>query len=208
MLTDSELIVLMHDQEVLKAVLKLKTDFLTSEMDFMHMSDDDFVSLVLLTPSIGLALANNSISLYEELILNRKARKLSRGSYFLKVDPISPALKYLIENFEVWEERFYNLIKVMLHATLKDSSVISAALTNKDSSTGDLGKDLLNAPYIFVKFMGFLFVEDVDDLLNKQGIEQSELDKLRYIGEKLGIDNVPVFQKYCEAFEIREHKRR
>ena len=29
MITDSELVVLMQDQEVLKAVLKLKTDFLT-----------------------------------------------------------------------------------------------------------------------------------------------------------------------------------
>ena len=208
MLTDSELVVLMHDQEVLKAVLKLKTDFLTSEMDFMHMSDDDFVSLVLLTPSIGMALANNSISLYEELILNRKARKLSRGSYFLKVDPISPAVKYLIENFEVWEDRFYDLIKIMLHTTIKDSPVIYDALTNKDSSTGDLGKDILNAPYIFIKFMAFLFVEDVDDLLNTQGIEEVELDKLRFIGEKLSINNVPVFQKFCEAFDIRAHKRR
>jgi len=208
MLTDSELVVLMQDQEVLKSVLKLKTDFLTSEMDFMHMSDDDFVSLVLLTPSIGLALANNSISLYEELILNRKARKLSRGSYFLQVDPISPAVKYLIANFEIWEERFYHLIKVMLHSTIKDSKVMSEAITNPDSSTGDLGKDILNTPYIFVKFMGFLFAEDVDDLLNTQGIEEAELHKLKYIGEKLNIAHVPVFQKYCDGFELRAHKRR
>ena len=208
MITDSELVVLMQDQEVLKAVLKLKTDFLTSEMDFMHMSDDDFVSLVLLTPSIGIALANDSISLYEELVLNRKARTLSRGSYFLKIDPISPAVKYLIANFEHWEESFYELIKVMLHATLKESPVISEALFNKDSSTGNVGKDILNAPYIFVKFLGFLFVEDVDDLLNTKGIEQSELDKIQFIGKKLGIADAPVFQKFCESFEMRGHKRR
>jgi hypothetical protein len=208
MITDSELIVLMQDQEVLKAVLNLKTDFLTSEMDFMHMSDDDFVSLVLLTPSIGVALANGSISLYEELMLNRKARKLSRGSYFLKTDPISPAVKHLIANFETWEESFYGLVKMMVHSTLKGSPVISDSLFNKDSSTGDFGKDILNAPYIFVKFLGFLFVEDVDDLLTTQGVEEAELEKIKFIGEKLGIANAPVFQSFCESFEVRAHKRR
>ena len=208
MITDSELVVLMEDQEVLKSVLKLKTDFLTSEMDFIHMGDDDFVSLVLLTPSIGIALANDSISLYEELMLNRKARKLSRGSYFLKIDPISPAVTYLIENFEVWEDRFYDLIRLMLHATLKESPVISDALFNKDAGTGSLGRDILNAPYIFVKFLGFLFVEDVDDLLNTRGIEEAELDKVKYIGGKLNIANAPVFQKFCESFELRALKRR
>ncbi|UZR94805.1 hypothetical protein [Chondrinema litorale] len=208
MITDSELVVLMEDQEVLKAVLKLKTDFLTSEMDFIHIGDDDFVSLVLLTPSIGIALSNNSISLYEELMLNRKARKLSRGSYFLKIDPISPAVNYLISNFEVWEDRFYDLIKLMLHTTLKDSPVISQAFFNKDARTGKLGRDILNAPYIFVKFLGFLFVEDVEDLLNKRGIEQAELKKVKYIGEKLGIAEAPVFQDFVESFELRELKRR
>ena len=52
----------------------------------MDLSEHDFLSLILMTPTVGIALANGSISLFEELALNKMARKMSKGGYFLKIN--------------------------------------------------------------------------------------------------------------------------
>jgi len=203
MLTESELVTIMEDQDVLDATMDLKAAFIGAETDFLNISDDDFISLVLLAPSVGVALANGSISLFEELSLNKKARKLSRGSYFLKKDPIVQALQFLVKNFEKWEDKFYNLIKMAMFSTFKKNQIILDTLRNPQASTGDLSRDMLNAPYIFVKFITFLFMEEEDDLLNQRSISQIEYQKILEIGQKLEIDNVPAFQLFCKTFMIR-----
>ena len=45
MLTDSEIVTLMQDDEVLQATLELKKEFLKAEAQFLDIGDDDFVSL-------------------------------------------------------------------------------------------------------------------------------------------------------------------
>ena len=159
MITDSEFVPLMNDKEVLNATMNLKREFLTSEMDFIELGDDDFVALVFLAPTVGIALANGTISLYEQLILNNKARKLSRGSYFLKRDPLLKGLRFLIENFDSWEDKFYSLVKVVMHSSLKRNSLVYKTLKSEDSLSGDLRIDMLNAPYVFIKFLSFIFLD-------------------------------------------------
>lgn len=203
MLTERELVTIMEDQEVLDATMALKTNFISTESEFLDISDDDFISLVLLAPSVGVALANGSISLYEELSLNKKARRLSRGSYFLKKDPIVRALQFLIKNFDKWEDQFYSLIKMAMFSTFKKNQVILQTLRNPEASTGDLGRDMLNAPYIFVKFITFLFMEEEEDVMQQRSISQVEYDKVIEIGKKLTIDEVPAFQLFCRTFIIR-----
>lgn len=203
MLTESELATLMEDQEVLDAVLHLKKDFTDAESKFTDLSDDDFISLVLLAPSVGVALANGSISLFEELSLNKKARSLSRKSYFLKRDPLAHALKYLIQNFEKWEERFYELICMTMFSTLRKNEVLWHAFRNPNSSTGDMGKDILNAPYIFVKLITFLFLEEENDMINQRSISKVEYDKILDIGKRLELSEVPAFLTFIEGFDVR-----
>ena len=140
MLTDSEIVTLMQDDEVLAASLELKKDFLKAEAQFLDIGDDDFVALMLLAPSVGVALANGSISLFEELSLNKKARFLSRGSYFLKKDPIVHGLKYLIKQFDQWESKCYAFVKLVMFSTLRKTPAIIESLKRKDASTGDLSQ--------------------------------------------------------------------
>ena len=204
MLTDSEIVTLMQDERVLEATLELKREFLKAEAQFLDIGDDDFVSLMLMAPSIGVALANGSISLFEELSLNKKARFLSRGSYFLKKDPIVHGMKYLIKNFDKWEMTCYEFVRVVMHSTLTKNKTIYDTLCNPETSTGDLSQDILNAPYIFVKFISFLFLEEEDDMLNTRSISQVEFDKVKSIGAKLGIGDIPVFQLFCNTFDLRE----
>lgn len=204
MLTDSEIVTLMQDKKVLEATLELKKDFLRTEATFLDIGDDDFVSLMLMAPSIGVALANGSISLFEELSLNKKARFLSRGSYFLKKDPIVHGMKYLIKNFDTWESRCYDFVKLVMNSTINKNAVIQQTINDPASSTGDFSQDILNAPYIFVKFLSFLFLEEEDDLLNTRRISTIEYDKVKSIGDKIGIGDIPLFQLFCTTFEVRE----
>ncbi|MBB6461560.1 hypothetical protein [Flammeovirga kamogawensis] len=203
MITGSELITLVRDNDFFNEMTKLKKDFLKIDPNFMDLSDDDFISIILISPSIGITLANGSVSHYEEITLRRKARKLSRRSFFQKNDPLAPALKYLSYNFTEWEHRFYELIKITMHSSLKANNVILETLKNPESLTGDLKRDILNAPFIFVKFISFLFMEEDDDLLNERSITEVELDKIKEIGSVLEIDNVPVFQVFCNSFMVR-----
>lgn len=204
MLTDSEIVTLMQDETVLESTIELKKQFLKAEAQFLDIGDDDFVSLMLMAPSIGVALANNSISLFEELSLNKKARFLSRGSYFLKKDPIVHGMKYLIKNFDRWEDTCYDFVKTVMHSTLDKNEVIYKTLGDPKSSTGDLSRDILNAPYIFVKFISFLFLEEEDDMLNTRSISKVEHQKVKEIGDKIGIGHIPVFQLFCDTFELRD----
>ena len=205
-MTGSELIALVREKEVMQAIMDLKKDFLKVDDNFMDMGDSEFISLILLAPSIGVALANGSVSLFEELTLNKKARKLSRRSFFLNSDPITPAVEYLIKNFPEWEDRFYQVIKVTMHSSLKKNNVILETLKNPDALTGDIKRDILNAPFIFVKFLSFLFLEEDDDLINERTINKVELEKILEIGRKLEIDNVPIFEAFCYTFTVRENK--
>ena len=42
-------------------------------------------------------------------------RKLSKGGYFLKKDPVVYSMKYLIKNYTIWEDKFFNLINMAMH---------------------------------------------------------------------------------------------
>ena len=204
MLTDTELSTLLEDESLLEDITNLKRDFLRAESSFMDVGDDDFISLVLMTPSVGVALANGSISLFEDLSLTRKARNLSRGSYFLREDPINQMLVYLIDHFDQWEARFYGIIQKIVHSSLKHSPLMQEAIANPAVSTGELARDMLNTPYILIKFLAFMFLEETDDLLAPSIISPVELEKIKSIGETIGIGHLPIFHTFVNTFKVRE----
>ena len=117
MFTENEVAIMLENKSVDEAVYNLKKEFVKDEAKFLEINNHDFLSLVLLSPSVGVALANKSVSLFEELALNKKARKLSKGGYFMKKDPVVIAMGYLIRNFSKWEDRFFNVLVVVMKET-------------------------------------------------------------------------------------------
>lgn len=203
MLSQKELDILLKEPETTKSLKVLRAEFAQKSPQSQAISDEDFISLVLLAPSLGIALAHGSISLFEELSLNKKVRSLSKKSKLLKNDSLFYALRFLKNNFPAWEDNFYQIIKLILYSSLKKNNLIWDTFQQKNASTNNLQIDILNAPYIFVKIMTFLFLEGDETFVSKRSIAQTEYKKILEIGEKLELDSVPLFQQFCDGFDIR-----
>ena len=88
MFTENEIASLIARPDILEKIEPLKKEFIKKEAQFLEINDHDFLSLMIICPSVGIALANGSVSLFEEISLNKKARKLSKGGYWMKKDPV------------------------------------------------------------------------------------------------------------------------
>ena len=70
MFTEYEIETMVEIPEILEAALELKKDFLKTEAPYLEINDHDFYSLIMMAPTIGIALADGTISLFEEIALN------------------------------------------------------------------------------------------------------------------------------------------
>ncbi|MCU0448260.1 MAG: hypothetical protein MUC97_00255 [Bernardetiaceae bacterium] len=181
MLTAEEILFLLAPGPVLAQVQAAK-----QEWGFTDLADEDFFALVLLAPTVGMALANGSISLYEELALNKKARQLSKGNYFLRKDPFMGGLSRFVQEFARFEAGCYALINQAVAAQLPGGPPPSP--------------HLMTAPYFLVKLLALLFLREEESILASRGISRTEMVKLREIGDALGLGNSAVFEAFCATF--------
>jgi len=202
MLTESELLILSADEKVQNAVAALRQDFQQKQVgnDFETIIDEDFIALILLAPAVGVALANKEITLFEELMLNRKARQLSRDYYFIKQDPIVDAMKYLVIHFEAWERKFYEVISLMIKAVLvqhqqtKESMKAQQILENEEL--------ILATPPILIRLIAFLFLDHEEDFFEARNVLIYDYKKILEIGQRLGIDEFAIFQRFYDTFSV------
>lgn len=202
MFTEHEIDTMIEIPGVHEAVVELKRDFCKNEAPYLEVTDHDFFSLVMMTPTVGIALANGSISLFEEIALNKKARKLSKGGYFMKKDPVVYAMKFLIKDLDKWEDKFYALLKTAIRQSF-DIQVLEKGSFDEDDivSYEAYKKEVLSAPYILIRFISSFFLENDEDIINiKRSIGKNEYLRMLVIGEKLGLDKVPVFRMFCKTF--------
>ena len=203
MFTEYEIETMMEYSEVQSATLKLKKEFLKIEAPYLEISDEDFFSLIIMTPTIGIAMADGNISLWEEMALNKKARKLSRGGCFMKKDPVVYAMKYLIKNYYNWSDRFFEVLKTTIQTSCKqDDLKLTAFDPDKEMNYREFKKAVLESPYILIRFIASFFLENDEDIINSNHkIGKTEYQRLLIIGEKLELDKIPVFQMFCQTFK-------
>ena len=114
MFTENEIDALVSDQKIGDITEAMKIAFIEDCAPYLEITNHDFMSLAILTPTIGVALSNGSVSLIEEMTLNKKARKLSKGGYWMKKDQVIIAMGYLIENFDEWADKYLDYLKVIM----------------------------------------------------------------------------------------------
>jgi hypothetical protein len=204
MFSEYDVAILIEFEKINNALHPLKEDFIRDEAPMLDISDHDFLSLILMTPSVGVALANNSISLFEELALNKMARRMSRGGFFLKADPVVHAMKFMIKSFDKWEPRFYKVIRLTMDMSCDRSFLKSAERSMEfDDPIKLLAYDLMRVPHIFVNFMSSFVLTDESLTVGQRSISQVEFEKLQEIGNRLELMEFPVFQSFLNTFKVK-----
>jgi len=204
MLTANEISIILEDIEVLESVQLLKNDFRKKEAPYLDIGDHDFLSLIIMMPSISISLSSGDISLLEEMALNKKARTISKGGYYLKKDPVVYAMSFLINSASEWEDRFFQTIKVAMHKSF-DMTLLNDEETDPSKvSDRDFKKRLMNAPYMFIRFLHSFFWDDThEDLSDKRRISKAEFKKVKEIGEKLDLAKTIIFRKFLDTFDVK-----
>lgn len=204
MFTENEIAALIIDKEVMAPTLALKAAFIDETAPLMELSDHDFLSLVLLTPSIGIARANNSISLMEEMALNKKARKYSKGGYFMKTDPVVNAMSILIKHYDEWADRFLDHIRLLTDLLLDKEALKRSKVDQEGTSDEQYCVELLRSPFMLVRMLSsFLNNADSEDMTTEKKVLQSEYDSILEILTKIGLIDLPIVQKLLTKLVIR-----
>lgn len=205
MFTEYEAESILAIPEVSKANQELKKEFCKKEAPYLEISDHDFFSLVMMAPTLGVALANDSISFFEERALNKKARKLSKGGYFMKKDPVVFAMKFLIKNFDSWKDQFYGFLKNCIEASFNYEGITKEEFAEeKEVTYNEYKLEVLKQPYILIRFIASFFLEDEDEIISDhRAIGKKEYTVMRQIASDVGLSGIPVFHMFCKTFDVK-----
>ena len=203
MFTEYEIETLLENEVVKKATFELKKEFIKNEAPYLEITDQDFFSLLVMTPTVGVALANGSVSLWEEMALNKKARKLSKGGYFMKKDPVVFALKYLIKQYNNWEDEFLKIIRLTMEQTFDIKSLEEDYDSNSTVSESEYRKAVLKSPYIFIRFLSSFFLDEDENIISPRNISKVDFGRVQSIGNKLGLNKIPLFHYFCSTFNVK-----
>lgn len=203
MFTEYEIETMVELPEVLEATQALKKDFCKNEAPYLEISDHDFFSLIMMAPTVGIALADGTVSLFEELALNKKARKLSKGGYFMKKDPVVYAMKFLLKKYDIWSDKFFNVLKVAMHVSFDMERLEKKKFDEEAEVTyPEYKKAVLNTPYILIRFIASFFLENDEEIISiNRHIGRNEYLQMLKIGEQMGLNKLPVFQMFCKTFD-------
>lgn len=204
MFTEYEIDTMMEIPAIQEATFELKKDFIKKEAPYLEISDHDFFSLAMMAPTVGMAMADDNISLFEELALNKKARKLSKGGYFMKKDPVVYAMKFLIKKFDDYSDKFFNVLSIAMHESFDMESIEKQDFDDHEVTYEEYKQEVLNSPYILIRFIVSFFLENDEEIISrKRHIGKSEYEQMLKIGEKIGLVRLPVFQMFCKTFDQR-----
>jgi len=204
MLTENEVATIIHDEEIHEGVKSLKKEFRSKEAPNLEISDHDFLSLIFLIPTVGIAMANGSISFKEEMELNKKARKGSKGGFFMKKDPVVHAMKFLIKNYEDYEESFYALIVNILNK-FAEMDIVKSQTGEADSlSDHEFEVLIMKSPHFYVRMMRAFFMASADaDITTGRKLNKMEFDKVLDIGKRLDIQDTVLFKKFLTHIDVK-----
>lgn len=200
MFTENEIASFIESEEVKELVIALRKEFILKEAPFLQISEHDFLSLIMLVPVIDLILLDKKVSFMEEMKINDKARKMSKGGFFLSHDPVVHANKFLLKKFEEWKMPFYTSLNQIISLVIDRNAL--ATVPRVVSKSGILHKEaLMNAPYILIRFFSAFFLTHDEDVLKEQKVSEKYLEKVKEVGSLLRFSELPAFQLFLDNFQ-------
>ena len=204
MFTENEIDALVSHAEISDITVQLREEFVENCAPYLEITNHDFMSLAILVPTIGVALANGSVSLIEEMALNKKARKLSKGGYWMKKDPGVSAMGHLITNYDDWSEKFLDYLKLITERSYDKSELMESNVHLGDVSDKEFVIEVLQTPFIFIRFLSSFFHNDEDEnFVAERSISKTEYDRMMYMADRIGFSDVPIFKKYITKLIIK-----
>lgn len=182
---------------------QLRSDFIKEEAQYLEINTHDFLSLVLMTPAVGLARANKNISLFEEIALNKMARKMSKGGYFLAADPVAKAMKFFIKSYEKWEDPFLEAIKLCMQNTFDPNCIETTMKEHEEVNFDNFPRELMVVPYILVRYLVSFFLQGQTEIVSHHTISKVEFDTVKGFGKKLEIDHLNIFKAFLTTFKVK-----
>ncbi|MDN4163973.1 hypothetical protein QWY31_00590 [Cytophagales bacterium LB-30] len=200
MFTENEIASFIESEDVKELVTNLRKEFILKEAPFLQISEHDFLSLIMLVPVIDLILLDKKVSFMEEMKINDKARKMSKGGFFLSHDPVVHANKFLLKKFDEWKLPFYTTLNQIISLMVDRQLLANSPAVAKKG--GYVYKEaLMNAPYILIRFFSAFFLTHDEDVLKEQKVSEKYLTKVKEIGSLLQFNELSAFQLFLENFQ-------
>ncbi|MCX2744087.1 hypothetical protein OO013_09435 [Mangrovivirga sp. M17] len=196
MLDESHINSVLKDTDIKDKTKDLRASFKEDVAPMLDISTHDFLSLVYITPSLAIAKSYHDVNIFEELSINTKARKLSKGKYFLQSDPVAHAIKYLLDSFDKWEDKFYNHLKYIIDKNVNESKV--------DSKSTDVIESFNNSPHDLALVIETFFLNEGESIADEREISKKELGKVKYILEKTGLSYLHPVKLFLNTYKLKE----
>lgn len=203
MFSENEVAMLLYRNEVRELVRDIHVEFVQREAPYMDLSLHDFLSLVLLTPCAGVALANGKVSLMEELALGRLGRRMSEGGYIITQDPVVHTMVQLIPRFSIWEARFLGIIREILQRTLDLEMIRKIRPAEISDPVMRFASVVLLVPHILVRVLSSFVLNENSDLCERRRISKVEHNKIASLGKELNLSELPVFTSFLQTFDVK-----
>ena len=155
MLTENEVGQLLDIPEVKQIVHQLHQSFTEEEPELKDISLHDFLSGILLSPSVALAQVDGTTSLFEELSLNKKARRFSKGGFFSQTRSGSAHDHSLAASLSILGTAFFSGAEK--HTENGGSGNLRESEHEKDGMVKPFTV-IMNSSYILIRFLETFFL--------------------------------------------------
>ena len=202
MLSENEVEQLISIPEVNEIVRQLYQEMAKEESAIQGIGIHDFFSGMLVSPSIAMARVDGATSLIEELTINKKARRISKGGFFLTQDPVVKLVGIMQNRWDIWESKLLGgLSKVVAFVTPEITE--DASLKRPSDCGNSFFLAILRSSYLLVRLIETFFLPEGEVITNTKVISKNEFQKMIDIGAQLKLDNVFTFQSFIKTFEVK-----
>ena len=202
MLTENEVGQIIAIPEIKEIVQQVYHGFVKEEEQLESINLHDFFSGMLIAPSIAMARVDGSTSLFEELTLNKKARRISKGGFFLTKDPVVKLIDLLQTRWDSWETKFLEALSEVIMRLAPEINE-EKALNLPTDSTNNIFLAIARSSYLLVRLLETFFLPEGDLISNTRPISKGEFQKMLSIGDQLQLSGVPSFQSFIKTFEVK-----
>ncbi|TAF33511.1 MAG: hypothetical protein EAZ57_10335 [Cytophagales bacterium] len=203
MLNDIEINTLLLDSVVEQKLIMVRGVLADVNESLQLIPIQDILAVVLISPAIGIALANGKVSIFEELSLEHKLKFLTRRRSLARTDLAFTAFSVVMGGFDDLEDMLYDALKEIVNFSLNKQVEVKELLLKEDLSQMEWNVVAMNAPYFLIKMLKLIFFIDSQSNALEHTVLLIELEKIKSIGQSLELDQMPIFGKFCESFTLK-----